>query len=290
MTQKKVRCIYCGMAVTDGQTKAHPSGEVLSFCDRECAIRFDLLGPVAFLRGEIVGNRAEIIEALEAERGSKVITLIHRREPWSASKEEAYITLEDSEAVVAAIRKTDAERPIDLILHTPGGVGLAAESISMALKHHPGRTSVIVPHYAMSGGSLIALAADEILLEPESILGPVDPQVGHFAAGTLLRLLRRKPIEAISDEMVILAETAKLSLEQVKEFVKWLLEGKVEKRQQEALSTLLTGGYLSHDTPIVLQVLRGYGLPVKEGIPDKVHDLFQTFVFGACERPGGTTY
>jgi len=52
---------------------------------------------------------------------------------------------------------TDKDVPIDLILHTPGGLVLAAEQIAHALKRHPGKVSVIVPHYAMSGGTLIVL-------------------------------------------------------------------------------------------------------------------------------------
>jgi hypothetical protein len=160
----------------------------------------------------------------------------------------------------------------------------------MALKHHPGFTTVIVPFYAMSGGSLVALAADEILLERESILGPVDPLIGGFPAGTVLRLLARKPIETITDQMVLLAEGARQSLDQMKEFVKWLLEGKLPKKEREALSVFLTGGYISHDTPIVMDVLQSYGLPVKRGVPEGVYDLFRTFVFGACERPGASTY
>jgi hypothetical protein len=278
------------MRVSGGLLKQIPGGETHSFCGRECALRFDLLGPAAPLRGEIVIRRAEIIDSLEAERGSRVITLIHRLEPWAGDVEDGYITMEDSEAVVAAIRGTPQEMPIDLIIHTPGGVALAAELMAMALKHHSGPTTVIVPFYAMSGGSLIALAADEILLERESILGPVDPQIGGYPAGILLRLRRQKPVETISDQMILLAEAARQGIDQMKEFVKWLLKDRMPRGDREALAVFLTGGYVSHDTPMVFDVLRGYGLPVKEGVPEGVYELFSTYVFGACERPGASTY
>lgn len=290
MVKGVVRCMYCGMVVGHGLSMETSDGEVLSFCGQECALRFQLVGPAGRLRGEIVGRRVEIIETLEAERESRVITLIHRQEPWAQDEKRGYITMEDSEAVVAAIRGTPSQKPIDLIVHTPGGIALAAELVAMALKLHPGPTTVIVPFYAMSGGSLIAIAADKILMERESILGPLDPQIANFSAGTILRLLRRKPIETISDEMVLLAERAQQSLDQVKEFVKWLLQDKMPRREREALAVFLTGGYISHETPVVLEVLRGYGLPVSEGVPEGVHELFRTFVFGACERPGASTY
>jgi len=43
--------------------------------------------------------------------------------------------------------------------------------------------TVFVPHYAMSGGTLIALTADEIVMDPNAVLGPVDPQIGNMPAG-----------------------------------------------------------------------------------------------------------
>src|SRR3990172_2006160 len=98
--------------------------------------------------------------------------------------------------------------------------------------------------------------------------------------------MARKPVEAVADETILLAEAAKQSLEQAREFVKLLLEDKLPRKERNALALFLTGGYISHDTPIVLDVVREYGLPVKEGIPPQVDELFRTFVFGACERPG----
>ncbi len=90
--------------------------------------------------------------------------------------------------------------------------------------------------------------------------------------------------------MVLLAERAQQSLDQVKEFVKWLLQDEMSRRDREALAVFFTGGYISHETPIVLEVLQGYGLPVREGMPEGVYELFRTFIFGACERPGAATY
>jgi len=54
----------------------------------------------------------------------------------------------------------------------PGGLVLAAEQIAPALRRHSGTVTVFVPRYAMSGGTLIALAADEIVMDPNAVLGP----------------------------------------------------------------------------------------------------------------------
>ncbi|MFZ3166078.1 MAG: ATP-dependent Clp protease proteolytic subunit [Candidatus Methanoperedens sp.] len=70
------------------------------------------------------------------------------------------------------IRQTLEDKNMDLILHTPGGLMLAAEMITTAVKNHPANVSVISPYCALSGGTFIALAADEIVLKRDSVLIP----------------------------------------------------------------------------------------------------------------------
>src|SRR5208337_5204443 len=97
---------------------------------------------------------------------------------------------------------------------------LAAQMMAMAIKFHPAKVTVMVPFYAMSGGSLMSLAAGEIRMEKYSVLGPVDPQIptpgGMHPAGALATLMKTKPIQTISDKMVILAETGNLEIENAK--------------------------------------------------------------------------
>ena len=80
--------------------------------------------------------------------------LIHRQESISllGIPISRYINIEDSEQVLRAIRLTPANVPIDLILHTPGGLVLATEQIARALIRHQAKVSVFIPHSAMSGG------------------------------------------------------------------------------------------------------------------------------------------
>ncbi|HET9002092.1 MAG TPA: hypothetical protein VFP86_20825, partial [bacterium] len=129
-------------------------------------------------------SRLRLFQQLERSRGSRVIALIHREETMSllGFPIVRYIDIQDSEEVLRAIRLTPPEMPIDVILHTPGGLVLAAEQIARALRDHPGRVTMFVPHYAMSGGTLVALAADEIVMDPHGVLGPVDPQLGNHPA------------------------------------------------------------------------------------------------------------
>lgn len=135
-----------------------------------------------------------------------------------------YINVEDSEQILRAIRMTPDEMPIDIILHTPGGLVLAAEQIANALEKHPAKVTVFIPHYAMSGGTMIALAADEIIMDDNAVLGPVDPQLGQYPAASLVKVLQQKNINRIDDNTLIMADMAEKALKQVREFVYYLLE------------------------------------------------------------------
>src|SRR5919106_457012 len=155
-------------------------------------------------------RRYRAIRSLERVRGSRVITLIHRQESVSllGIPLRRFIDVEDSEQVLRAVRLTPDTVPIDLVVHSPGGLVLAAEQIARALHRHPARVTVIVPHYAMSGGTMLALAADEILMDENAVLGPVDPQVGQWPAASIISVAERKPIERIDDQTLMLADIA----------------------------------------------------------------------------------
>src|SRR5438552_13459597 len=111
-------------------------------------------------------SRKRLIAQIERERKSRVVLLVHRQETMSflGFPVFRYIDINDSEEVIRAIHMTDPEIPLDLVLHTPGGLVLRSEEIARAVFKHTGKVTVFVPHYAMSGGTLIALAADEIVM------------------------------------------------------------------------------------------------------------------------------
>jgi ClpP class serine protease len=72
---------------------------------------------------------------------------------------------------------------------------LAATQIARAVRGRKGNVTVFVPHYAVSGGRLIALAADEIVMCEHAVLGPVDPQLGEYPAASILKAAHQKPID-----------------------------------------------------------------------------------------------
>jgi ClpP class serine protease len=232
-------------------------------------------------------RRVRALAAMQKARGTRVIAMIHRQETvgFLGVPLFRFIDIEDSEAVLRAIRMTPADRPIDLVLHTPGGLVLASEQIAYALRNHPAKVTVIVPHYAMSGGTLLALAADEILLDPAAVLGPVDPQLGELPAASIVRTVEKKPLERIEDRTLILADVAEKALRHMKEVVRSLVSERVGVKKADALAEELAGGHYTHDDPITFDEAKRLGLPVAEGVPREAYELMALFPQSGGRRP-----
>lgn len=241
-------------------------------------VMFVALQPVLKQRW-LLAARQRIVAKLERARGSRVISLVHRQETMSllGFPVMRYIDIDDSEAVIDAINRTDSDVPIDIVLHTPGGLVVAAYQIARAIRRHRGRTTVFVPHHALSGGTLIALAADQIVMSPHAVLGPVDPQVGPFPAASLLRVVRSKPVEHIEDETLILADQAEKAMMQLRSIVQEMLTGGYPRETVDELAEVLTQGSWTHDYPINFDQAKGLGLNVSDEMPVEILELMQLF-------------
>jgi ClpP class serine protease len=137
--------------------------------------------------------------------------------------------------------------------------------------------TVFVPHYAMSGGTLIALAATEIVMSEHAVLGPVDPQLGNFPAASLIKVVTQKPIAEIDDETLVLADQGEKAIKQVQESVWELLNGKIPDLQARNLAELLSQGTWTHDYPITFDKATELGLPVSSKIPDEILKLMSLY-------------
>ncbi len=240
---------------------------------------FAMLQPL-FAKRVLFAMRQRTIAAFEKKRGSRVITLIHREETMNllGFPLMRYINVNDSEAVIRAIQMTDPDMPLDIVLHTPGGLVLAALQIAHAVRLHRGKVTVFVPHYAMSGGTLIALAADEIMMQEHAVLGPIDPQLGEYPAASLIRLTEQKPIADIEDRTWILADMGRKAVEQIRTAVRTLLEGGAYPPEKaEELSRVLTEGRWTHDYPITCEEAKKLGLRVTVDMPHEVYQLMSLY-------------
>ena len=229
-------------------------------------------------RKMLEASRLRMIQRLEHKRKSRVIALIHRQETMSllGFPVMRYIDINDSEEILRAIKLTDPNMPIDLILHTPGGLVLATKQIARALRNRPGKVTVFVPHYAMSGGTMIALAADEIVMDENAVLGPLDPQLGQYPAASILRVAEKKG-EKADDQTLIYADLAEKAIKQVKETIMELASESIPKEKVPELADLLSKGKWTHDYPITVDEAKELGLPVSTDMPEEVYMFMNLF-------------
>ena len=226
----------------------------------------------------MAATRRRLLGTIASKRSATVITLIHRQETISllGIPIVRHISIDDSEAVLRAIRLIPPEQPIDIILHTPGGLVLASEQIAKALVERKGKVTVFVPHYAMSGGTLIALAADEIVLDRHAALGPVDPQLGQYPAASLDEVSRLPGRH--DDQTLILADVGRKAIRQVEVLVTELLERQSgDQARARDLARLLATGVWTHDHPLLPSDLEKLGLPVRIGVPTEERELMDLY-------------
>jgi ClpP class serine protease len=240
----------------------------------------------------LAARRLALFRKIEKARHSRVISLIHRQETMSllGFPIARYIDIEDSEHVLRAIRMTPVEMPIDLILHTPGGLVLASEQIAWALKRHRGKVTVFVPHYAMSGGTMVTLAADEIVMDPDAVLGPVDPQLGspqtgYYPAASILKALEQ-PNPNRDDQTIILGDLSRKAIDQVYDTVKGLLLEHQSPEKADEIARMLSEGRWTHDYPIDYEQAKGFGLPMSDRMPEEVYQLMELYPQARQQRPG----
>jgi ClpP class serine protease len=244
-----------------------------------------------FQRRALVGSRLAAIRHLEKQRQSRVITMIHRQEAISllGFPVARYIDIEDSEQVLRAIRMTPSEMPIDLVLHTPGGLVLASEQIAWALKRHKGKVTIFIPHYAMSGGTLVSLAAAEIAMDPDAVIGPIDPQLGsaqggYYPAASILKALQ-EPNPNRDDQTLILGDVARKALSQVYDVVYSLVKDKMPADKARELAGALSDGRWTHDFPITFEQAKEMGLPVVTEVPEEIYSLMDLYPQAGQRRP-----
>jgi ClpP class serine protease len=216
---------------------------------------------------------------LQKKRRSRMIALVHREETMGFLNipQLRYIDLNDAEDILEAIRRTPPNQPLELILHTPGGLVLPALQIARAVKAHKGKKTVFVPHYAMSGGTLIALAADEIVLNTHAVLGPIDPQIGGLPAASILRVAQTKSADAVDDYTLVLADLSQKAIDQLEAAAKELLAGTVSPNAAANIAQLLSSGRWTHDYPIEAGEAREIGLNVSTDFPNDIAELMTLF-------------
>jgi ClpP class serine protease len=231
--------------------------------------------------------RVRMIRRIEQQRGSRLILMIHRQETMAflGFPILRYIDVHDAEEVIHAVHLTDPGLPLDIVLHTPGGLMLASMQIARAIRARKGKVTIFVPHYAMSGGTLLALAADEIVMDAHAVLGPVDPQVGQFPAASVVKAVARKDVNHVDDETLILSDVAAKALQQMRADVLDLIGDRMTPERAQEVADKLTQGTWTHDRPLGFQDAQQLGLRVSAPMPKEMYDLMRLFPQPAQRQP-----
>jgi ClpP class serine protease len=239
-------------------------------------------------RRTLLLRRAGGLERLGRTRGSRALSLIAHRETYRLCGFPVITrdVLDTPEAVLREIARTPVRTPIDLVLHAQHGHALAAEQIAHALVRHAGRVTVFVPYHATGPALLIALAADEIVLDPNAVLGPVSPQIGPYPAPSLLLLAEEKGTNAMYDESLILADQANKAMVQVQALIAELLVARhPDFEDAPKIAAELTGKNWTAHYPILFEEAQRLSLPVSDALPPEVHALMELYDTTAASRP-----
>lgn len=204
------------------------------------------------------------LQATWPREGHKLLFVIHEGEQ----------ILYDEEAtdIITEINLLDKRTPVDVVLHTPGGLLSACDRVSEALLRRK-RTAAFVPFYAMSGGTKIALATESVVFGNGANLGPIDVQYGGRPARDILQLEREMGDKA-SEELKLAAKEVRRVLEQ-------------ESRQACAhinrkhkgfwgrceLADELTKGERYHGARITLKEAKKLGIRATKGLPSVLYEF-----------------
>lgn len=107
----------------------------------------------------------------------------------------------DKDGLMATIHELDRSRGLDILLHTPGGDTAATESLVDYLRQMFDDTDIraVVPHLALSAGTMIALSCKQIIMGKHSSLGPIDPQIAGLPAHGVVEEWKRAHAESATD-------------------------------------------------------------------------------------------
>jgi ClpP class serine protease len=243
----------------------------------------------ALQRRRLEMRRLQFLRSWERRHKHRLIALIHRQETMSlfGFPIVRFIDIQDSEEILRALRLTADDVPIDIVLHTPGGLALAAEQIAHAICRRKAQVTVYVPHYAMSGGTLIALAAGEIVMDPNAVLGSLDPQLGQHPAASIVRAVEWKAEhhQEVDDETLILADIARKATVQLRDCVRGVLAERLGPEKAETLASIFTRGEWTHDHPLDVESLRRIGLPINTDMPAEIEEYMRLFPQAPTGRP-----
>lgn len=225
------------------------------------------------------------------EAGNTVlIDLIHDLGDDFVGRDSAQqqIAFDEAFDAVASIRQANPRAKLVLVLHTLGGYARPAHMIAQALKQHIAkakghynprrepRVVAYIPYVAMSGGTMIALAADKVAMDPTASLGPIDTIYGGFPTDAYKALIDQKGVLATQDVLVMLAHEAgkydRYAAKVARDIVN-PAHKPAGKPDDNTLADHLSSGALSHSQAISPKEAKNLGMNVSTKLPSEIYGL-----------------
>jgi ClpP class serine protease len=210
-----------------------------------------------------------------ADSSATIVTIVHHtRVPKRQDKRRyTFLGLDEAIAVVRAIREAPPSRPIHVVLHTRGGLSAAAEMIAQAVKNHPGGATAFVPYFAMSAGTVIALAADKVIYGQAAALGPIDTQYYGWPVGAYADLTKRKRARYVQDELLMMGYVAKKVMEDDEQVLCKLINKNHGRGDPCSIAEYLSKGTHDHGFRVTLEKARELKINTGTDMPQAMYDL-----------------
>jgi len=114
-------------------------------------------------------------------------------------------------------------------------------------------------------------------MDPNAVLGPVDPQLGEYPAASVLKVIEQKSRNRIDDQTWIMADISEKAIRQLKAAVQDILLDKLDAERAVQLAETLATGKWTHDYPLMVDEARRLGLPVTTDMPPEVYEFIALF-------------
>ncbi len=163
-------------------------------------------------------NRKTIISSLQKLRGSKIISYVMNDRPTSRIQIPGMgigLNSEPQLFIIEQLMAMGKVKTIDLFLYTRGGEVDSVLPLVNAIREFCDEFNVLIPFRAHSGGTLICLGADQIIMGPFGELTPIDPTTGNqFSPVDELNPRARKGIsvEDVTSYMSLAKNDAKVGI------------------------------------------------------------------------------
>ncbi len=192
---------------------------------------------------------------------------------------------------VKAYEKMNKDLNIHILIHTIGGALSCSEAICNCIINHKqsnykGKIFAYIPYYAYSGGCMIAITCDKIIMSKNAVLGPCDGQqmiIRTHSFSSIVATVNYKKAkgEPISEEWLAAYYNSQLSLERQLEYINKLIKSnKFSEELGKIIYNEFFSGKYNHDKIFSAQEAKEIGLNIEivESMPKIIKNVIDYMI------------